>query len=140
MFLIQNDGPDIQQTDYWATEAACAGYAYLSWNAVAARRLLPPAMASAIVEMQTAKMVIISRGPWKAIGGQIALELLFEDHSDEPYCITLLETQTDRHLPDDNQGGGFSFIVWTSEGKVLTLPAKFRTVPTLPCMGAWTEH
>lgn len=141
MFSIKNDGPEISHTDYWTSEPASKGYAYLTWNSGAARLLLPATLVGAISDMLMAKVVIISRGPWQTPAGlQTGIEILFEDYSDEPYCITLLELQTDRCMPGDNQGEEFPFAIWTVEGKVMTLPAKFRIVKELPCMDAWTDH
>ena len=41
MIMIGNDGPLIARTNYFETELAKNGYFYLSWNAGAARLLVP---------------------------------------------------------------------------------------------------
>lgn len=137
MLTITNKGQAIESTNYWDSEHAKAGYCYLSWNAGAARLLMPDALKPAIREMRTAQYVIVSRGPWREHGNRDALELLFEDGSDTPYCLHLVAEQTDRLLPEDNQGGGFVVTVWTRGGEKLRLPGKYRTVPDIPCLDPW---
>lgn len=43
MFFIENEGQAVARTDYWQSVQAQAGYVYLSWNAGAARLLVPDA-------------------------------------------------------------------------------------------------
>jgi IS66 Orf2 like protein len=117
-----------------------AGYCYLSWNARAARLLLPDLLSSAVHEMKGARYVIVSRGPWRDQGGRDSLELLFEDESSSPYTVHLTMEQTDRSLPADNQGGGFVVTVWTRSGEQLRFPGKYRTVVSIPCLEAWNEQ
>ena len=137
MFQVINDGQRIVETNYFDSPHAKAGYCFLTWNAGAARLLLPDSMAASIKDMQGAMYVVVSRGPWLAQGKRDALELLFEDSSDNPYCIHLVTEQTDRMLPEDNQGGGFVVTVWTRQGVQLQLPGKYRTVAAIPCLDPW---
>lgn len=140
MLQIENKGQAITSTNYWDSDHAKAGYCFLSWNAGAARLLLPDALKPALMDMRGSKYVIVSRGPWTAHGGREALELLFEDNSDSPYCLHLVAEQTDRLLPEDNQGGGFAVTVWTRGGEKLRLPGKYRTVAAIPCLEEWSEQ
>lgn len=141
MFKIVNDGQRIIETNYWDSEHAQAGLCFLSWNAGAARVLLPDLMLpAALKEMRTAKYVIVSRGPWVDQGGRDALEVLFEDGSDDPYCLHLVAEQSDRMLPEDNQGGGFVVTVWTRRGEQLRLDGKYRVVGKIPCLDPWSVH
>lgn len=137
MIKIVNDGQAIRETNYWGSEHAQVGLCFLSWNAGAARVLLPDVMLGALEEMRTAQCVIVSRGPWKAQGGRESFELLFEDGSDSPYCLHLVVEQTDRSLPADNQGGGFAVTVWTQGGEQLRLSGKYRVVDSIPCLDPW---
>lgn len=136
---IANAGQRIVSTNYWDSELERAGYVYLSWNAGAARLLLPDSLKSAIREMKSADYVIISRGPWDAMGGQEGLELLFEDNTDEPYCLHIAAAQTDRTLPARDEGGGFFVTVWTRGGEKLRLPGRYRRVEAIPCLEPWTS-
>lgn len=140
MLTISNKGQAVEHTNYWDSDHAKAGYCFLSWNAGAARLLLPDVLKPALKEMRSARYVIVSRGPWTEHGGRDALELLFEDNSDSPYCLHLVAEQTDRLLPEDNQGGGFVVTVWTRGGEKLRVPGKYRTVPAIPCLEEWSEQ
>ncbi len=82
MLMIGNNGQSISSTNYWDSEPAKSGFCFLSWNANAARLLVPDTFESAISEMRSAKYVIVSRGPWPEQSRREALELLFEDESD----------------------------------------------------------
>ncbi|MDR2092310.1 MAG: hypothetical protein LBP58_03185 [Azoarcus sp.] len=141
---IINRGQVIEKTDYFDTPQARAGFLFLSWNAGAARILLPDSQAHMLREMKTGKTVIISRGPLVDHDGRDAIELLFEDDSDAPFSAHLLIEQTDRNLPETNQGGGFVVTVWSRHGgslrERLRLPGKYRTVASLPCLEPWISH
>jgi hypothetical protein len=140
MLTFLNNGQAIAETNYWDSEQAQAGYCYLSWNAGTARLLIPDASKQFIPEMRSAKYVIVSRGPWHEQGGRDALELLFEDNSDSPFCLRLVAEQTDRLLPEDSQGGGFFVTIWMRGGEKLRLPGKYRIVATIPCLDQWSEQ
>ena len=137
MFFIENEGQAVAGTDYWQSVQAQAGYVYLSWNAGAARLLVPDAAKHLLREMRGAEYVIISKG---ALHGRDALELVFEDGSDAPFVIHMLSEQCDRLLPENNQGGGFVVTVWTRGGNQLRYPGKYRVVENLPDVSPWSEH
>lgn len=137
MISFQNDGPVLVATNYWETEHARKGFCFLSWNAGAGRLLVPDATTPYIREMRTAQYVIVSRGAWKHQGGRQALELLFEDNSDRPFCVHLMADMTDRLLPTSNEGGGFEIMVLTRAGEQLRLPGKYRKVRSIPSMKPW---
>lgn len=140
MLTIGNKGQAIADTNYWGSEHASKGLVFLSWNAGAGRLLIPDCQKPMLREMRSAKHVIVSRGPWTEQGGREALELLFEDGSESPFCIHMLEEQCDRRLPSTEQGGGFYIAVWTRGGMKLRLPGKYREVKQIPCMLPWNEH
>jgi hypothetical protein len=140
LLTIRNDGQEIVETSYWDSAQCKSGYCYLSWNAGAGRLLLPDALAAALTDMRAASCVIVSRGRWREQGNRDALELLFEDGTDSPYCVHLVAEQTDRLLPDTDQGGGFVIIVWTRDGAQLRLPGKYRSVASIPCLDPWQAH
>lgn len=73
MFEIINKGQALVSTNYWTSEHAEAGYCYLTWNAGAARILIPDAVRHLLREMKGAREVIISRGPWTDQGGGITV-------------------------------------------------------------------
>jgi len=43
----------------------------------------------------------------------------------------------DRVLDDKSEGASFMLTVMTRQGVFVTLPARYRTVPRLPCLAAW---
>ncbi len=134
---IANNGKDIKFTNYWETLNAKKGLFYLSWNANAARLLVPNKQLSSIEEMKTGKYVIISKGIYK---NRNAIELLFEDETARPFSIHLEDVQCDRLILESDQGGGIIFAIWTEEGKQFELPAKYRVVGELPDLSPWSEH
>ena len=140
MFFIKNNAANIQSTDYWDSEHAKAGYVYLSWNAGAGRLLIPDSAKSMLRELNGAREVIVSRGPWADHGGREALELLWEDGSDDPYCLHIVAEQTDRLLPDTDQGGGFVITAWTRGGMKGRWPGRYRLVDRLPYLKPWDTH
>lgn len=94
-----NNGPEIVSTSYWHTEAALRGYVYLSINAGCFRLLVPDAFVTVnswIKEaISRADCVIITRGPWREMGKSDGIEILFEDHSDEPYALHIVPEQVE---------------------------------------------
>lgn len=140
LLTIRNDGQRILATNFWDSEHAAAGLFYLSWNASAGRLLVPDRQTATLADMRSAECVVVSRGPWPQAGKTEALELLFEDRSDSPFTIHLGAEQTDRLIPDFQQGGGFVVAVWTRAGEQMRLPGKYRRVARLPCLDAWSEQ
>jgi hypothetical protein len=127
-------------TDYWDTEHAAAGLFYLSWNAGAGRLLVPDSQKPILRELKGAREVLVSRGPWPEQGGRDALELIWEDDSDSPFCIHLVAEQTDRLIPEHQQGGGFSIAAWTRGGMKGRWPGRYRLVDAIPCLKPWEDH
>lgn len=136
---IENNGALISRTNYWETENAKRGYAYLSINAGSYRLLVPPGLQSLLTDMGDPDSVIISRGPWPAQGQQDAVELLFEDGTSSPYCLHMVPEQIDRFPLVSDQGWKGSFwiylppeisrtSVWASNH------VYYRVVKELPCL------
>ncbi len=140
MLTILNAGQAIKKTNYFDSAHARAGMCYLSWNAGAGRVLLPDSLLPDIQEMRSAKYVVVSRGPWTDQGGREAIELLFEDGSDDPFCLHLVIEQTDRRIPETDQGGGFVITICTRAGEQLRFAGKYRVVEEIPCLLPWSEH
>ncbi len=133
---IKNQGQEIIATNFWETEHALRGVFYLSINAGAFRLLVPEVNGSTIAEFRTAKDVIISRGPWKAEGGRDALEILFDDGTDDPFAIHLDVRQVDRMPASTDAGRKVLFTAWTKGRdkpvRVYTHDCYYRIVPELP--------
>lgn len=90
--------------------------------------------------MRGAKEVIVSRGPWIEQSRRDALELLWEDGSDNPFAVHLVAEQTDRLIPETDQGGGFAVSAWTRDGKRGEWPGKYRVVSEIPWLKPWEDH
>lgn len=114
------------------------GFCFLSWNAGAGRLLLPEALEGVLHEMRGATHVIVTRGwyePWRREG----LELMFEAHSDCPFCLVLDAAQADRVLLRIDCGARFPLAVWTRTGRKLCQPGCYRVAQCLPCLEPWPQ-
>lgn len=140
LIIIKNQGQAIVETNYFDIAHAQAGALYLSWNASAARLLVPDSQKQILRELRGAREVLISRGPWADQGNRDALELLWEDDSDNPFVLHLAIEQSDRLLLDTDQGSGIWCSVWTRGGMKGRWPARYRRVTRLPCLQAWSEQ
>ena len=119
MITIANNGPDIADTNYWASEHANVGLCYLSGNAGAWRLLVPEAAEGLLPEMRTGKRVTIE----PSISAAGALDIVFEDGTDSPFAVTIDRKQVDRKVEPST---GALFTVWTQRGKQLTLKANIK--------------
>lgn len=142
MIQIENDGPELIWTNYWDTEHAKAGYVYLTTNAGCFRLLAPPGKGLSLDEMREASEVIITRAPWPEMGKHDALEIMFEDGSNSPYCLHIVSEQVDRMpLDSDRDRPGepprWKLAVYNQDGKQVELPARYRRAKKLPYLKAW---
>jgi hypothetical protein len=139
MFTIENKGPEIVSTNYWLTEHAQRGYVFLSANAGAIRLLVPNKAARHLPDMLSAKEVIVSRGPLPEDGRHDALEILFEDYSEQPFMIHVGTERIDRMPADSDRNRSFVFAIWTPEGKMKEMPGRYRKVNRLPFGEPWRK-
>lgn len=145
LLKIENNGPELVDTNYWITEHAEKGFVYLSANAGCFRLLVPESSGISIPDMQNgAQYVILSRGPWTQHGNLDALEILFEDHSDNPLAIHILRDQadllpTDTEIDQHGQSQRWTIAVYTKNGKQLELPVRYRTVKNIPYLKEWSD-
>ena len=134
---VKNNDADIVETNYWETPLANNGDCYLSIYSWTFRLLVPDAFLSEIEKWKTATEVIVSRGPREKTVRKDAIEILFEDNSDNPYALHIVAEQVDHMpLPADQDRPGqparWTFAVWTRQGKVLEFPGRFRKVREIP--------
>jgi hypothetical protein len=135
---IKNHGQAIVASNYWDSELANDGNAFLSVNAGAFRLMLPDNQLAALADMRTGKLVIISRGPWPAQQRDDAIEVLFDDDSDSPFAIHIGTEQIDRLPLDANVGQQVTCTVWTrGPNLALSLPARYRRSERLPDLRPW---
>ena len=115
VFTIENAGPELVRTDYWATEHAQIGLLYLSGNAGALRLLVPESAEGLLADMGTGKEVLIEESV--RLPGE-CLDVVFNDGSAEPFFASIDIKQVDRRLTASR----LRLTVWTERGKVLDLP------------------
>jgi len=139
--VIESDGPAIRATNFWQTAQARAGAFYLSINAGAFRLLVPSQHMGVIAEFETAKEVIVSRGPWSQAGGKDSIELLFDEWSDNPFSLHLGPGQFDRLQPARDAGRTCPFTAWALRGgvpaQVYRHDCRYRIVLSLPWLKPW---
>ncbi len=129
---IDNNGPDIEFTNYWNHSLAREGFLYLSIHDGVARLLVPPDYTDVLGDMTWgAKRAILTKGMWN---GQEAYEIMFEGRKDEPYAVYIKIKQIDQPLSEDDQNREFPLSVWTREGKMGEIPAWYRQAKDLPCL------
>lgn len=134
-----NNGQLLVSTNYWETQQAKAGLCYLTWNAGAARLLVPTPSKAIIKETEGARMVVVSRGSWPEQGNQEGLELLWEDDSNNPFCLLLSLAQTDRLFKQSDSKTPFVVTIWTEEGMQAEWEARSRVVSQIPCAQPWDD-
>jgi hypothetical protein len=100
---ITNNGAEISSTNFWETALAQTGNVFLSLNADCFRLLLPESVEDKLIEMQTARTVVVSRGPWPAGGKVDAVEVLFDDGTETPFVIHIGTEQVDLRFLKNNQ-------------------------------------
>ncbi len=141
MLEIINHGSLIRATNYWKTDMAQAGKYFASVNGGAIRLLVPPSRRAAIEDMRAAQYVILSRGPWPAMSLAEAVELLFEDQSDDPYALHLSPESFDLLPAEPQPGREWVLTVWDNKKdrphKALERPCHWRRVPRLPWLRPW---
>ena len=141
---VENDGPQLVRTNYWDTPMASLGAFYVSVNANAIRLLVPKEHEHFIADMHTAHEVVATRGDWPAAKRKDALELMWEDGSDDPFAIHLSREQLDRLIPPENVERQIACLVYVRGFAGTPLlkgdwPARFRTAKTLPCLRPWGQ-
>lgn len=107
----ENHGQLITGSSYWGSPMHDLGKLWISVNAGAIRVLVPASMRRIIEDMRKSRYVICSRGPWTEHGKPDAVELLFEDLSDEPFAIHVGPESCDA-LPADPSPGQWVVTVW----------------------------
>ena len=139
---ISNDGPDIVETNYWQTDMAKAGKFYLSTNAGCFRVLVPSMHSGAVRDMRAAYTCVVSRGPYPDLRLPDALEIVFDDGSEEPWSLHLSPASCDRMPLDQDTAQAWTLAVWvhrvgTTGRKALEKPCHYRRVRRLPDLRPW---
>lgn len=158
LLTIENRGKFLVNTNYWDSQAAKLGYAFVSWNAGACRILVPDASLSMIDEMRTGHRAIIMAGKFEAEAvnsftseldarslslaqesgltehgfyGE-GLDIVFDDGTNNPYSMLTRTEQADRRLPPSDHGSKMDMLIYTRDGVVHQLPCYYVVVDTIP--------
>ena len=141
---IGNDGGEIVETNYFSGEMS--EFLFLSFNGGAARLLIPDSYVDEIPEMlRGVKDIVITYSKVfnhkEARGENGAYEILFDDHSSNPYVIYIPSQQSDRILSLADSGQELDFFMVTSEGgcKQLDILCRFRIASEVPCLLGWED-
>jgi len=122
LIQIDNNGQKIRGTNYFDTEWAKRGMFFLSWNAGAARLLIPDSQKKFIREMKTAKHIVFTRPP---LLPDLTLQIVFEDNSPNPFVMTLPLDQVDFN-PYPTLKSHFVLTAWTRKGLQGGWSAKYQ--------------
>lgn len=141
MLEIHNHGPLVVRTNYWESDMAQAGKFYCSVNAGAIRLLVPQSQRPAIEDMRASTRIVLSRGPWPAMGLPEAVELLFDDGTDAPYALHLSPESFDLLPAEPPTGYEWVLSVWDEKKgrphKAVERPCHWRRVPRIPWLRPW---
>lgn len=119
MIQISNKGAEIVDTNFWTSEYARHGYAFLSANAGVLRLLIPPALEYVMPDIRTGTRVEVEPG---TLQGRAVWNLVFEDGTDSPFVLSIGEEQMDRTMT----AGSCRLTVWTTAGRQLDVPCEVR--------------
>lgn len=141
MIEITNHGPLIVATNYWESEAARQGKLFASPNAGAIRLLIPRVHRQIIQEMRAAQHAVLSRGPWPEMGLGEAVEILWEDGSDDPFTLHLSPESFALLPAEPPPGADWIVSAWDQKKgrphKAVERRCYWRRVARLPCLAPW---
>lgn len=137
LVYVENDGPVITKTNFWETDLNKRGLFILSANAGAYRLLVPDDHFHMYPEMLTAKEVVITRGVDRLQRKEL-LEIMFDDHSQNPFVLAIAPEQADFCLEPKPEGRPFHIYL---EGCFLagTMTCYYRRAKKLPYLKPWKE-
>lgn len=141
MITVENHGPLVIATNYFDGPLARRGLIFCSVNAGAIRVLLPPAAWPSLGDMRAAKECVISRGPWAAQRIAEAVEILFDDTSDNPFSLHLTPESFDLLPAEPEPGREWILSVWTQKDgaphKAMERICHWRRSSELPDLRPW---
>lgn len=143
LIIIDNKGAELANTNYWDHPMARQGFVYLTWNAGAARLLVPDTLVPMIPDWtRGVSLVVLSTGLLDDDPARPAIELMFEDGSDAPFALHFLTSQSDRDtltVSTADAKKARPFALWTRAGCVWRSTIRVRAAGSLPCMAPWQE-
>lgn len=141
MIVIVNHGSLIVSSTFWGSEHEKAGKFFVSVNAGAIRVLVPASKRSTIEECRSSQYVVLSRGPWPEAGLPEAVELLFEDGTDEPFSLHLSPESFDFLPAEPPADREWVVSLWDMKKgtphKALERMCHWRRVEVIPWLEPW---
>lgn len=141
IITIENHGPLIVASNYWQSVHANLGKVYCSVNAGTIRVLVPQAQRPLIAEARKAQYAILSRGPWPEMGLADAVEILWEDGSDNPFAMHLSPESFDLLPAEPEQGREWTIALWDLKKRkphrAVERKCHWRRVPQIPWLKPW---
>lgn len=132
LLVIENDGGDIAETNYFDSPMASAGMFFMSGRAGVVRLLVPDTQVHRLAEMKTGKLCVLTSGIYR---GQPSIEVLFDDGTNTPFVLFLSTNQSDFHVATDR--ARTTLTAWTRNGKVGEWPVHQRVSRQLPNLQPW---
>jgi len=141
--IVKSHGSLIIETDYWQSERAKAGHIFVSSNGGAIRVLIPPKHRDMIEAARASEYAIVSVGPWPAAGAT-AFEILWEDHSDNPYVVHVAPEACGMLPGEPPPGEAWVISIWDEKKgrphKAVERRCHWRRVAELPCLQPWEDR
>jgi hypothetical protein len=126
--VIANDGPVITSTNYWDSPFAARGFCFLSINAGCVRLLVPKVHHDLVSEMLSAQQIVLT------LDERQSAHILFDDHTDTPFLISLDVGQRDRTWRPQDEGKEGPFAIYRAVGDRIDVTCWLRrgVPPTTP--------
>lgn len=141
MIEVRNHGPLILSTNYWDSDLARAGKVFVSVNVGAIRVLLPPAAYGWLADMRLAKECVLSRGPWPEQKKLEAVEMMWDDGSENPFALHLTPESFDLLPGEPEPAREWICATYTANDgrphKSLERVCHWRRAPRLPWLKPW---
>lgn len=138
---ITNHGQLITNTNYWELAVEEAGKIFVSCNAGAIRVLVPRVHRRIIEDMRAAKCCVLSRGPWPDMQLKEAIEILWDDLTDDPFALHLSPESFDLLPAPPPLGQEWICSTWDIKRgrphKAVERVCYWRRVPQLPWLKKW---
>lgn len=142
LLTIGNNSQEITSTNYWELPYNTRGEFYISINAACVRLLIPEkfdADIDFIDALLSSKQIILSiLKKYLIEENKLAIELMFDDHSQNPYCIHMGAHQIDRLFLNEDNNKITRFISYAKGLRVVNdTHCGIRHVNKIPCMSEW---
>jgi hypothetical protein len=141
IITVGNHGPLIAETNYWQSSVEAAGKLFVSCNAGAIRVLVPRVHRHIIQDMRAGRVCILSRGPWPEMRLSDAVEIMWDDGSDDPFALHLSTESFDLVPSEPPPGQEWIVSAWdVKKGrphKAVERVCHWRRVSHIPCMERW---